>query len=256
MPVAAAGVDSRLGARAAGPATEASALFPLPSHSFLAVRKILRIVPHFCSHSSPQASSFLRRRTARILAVSAVSACSFSAASPRRARACRHGPRARSRRLPPPVTRPRPSQSRQRHPRPPTYRRPKRSRSPSPSWSSRTCRPRSPRRDTGTRPTRCSRCSRSPRSSRRSGARASPSFSATVSRTGPVIRARSSVRRSSVGLYGLDVRGPAAFPEMQVHYWKNVLEFLRNTVGAEVFVTSVPPCVSPPSSIPPALNAV
>jgi hypothetical protein len=32
---------------------------------------------------------------------------------------------------------------------------------------------------------------------------------------------------------------------MQVHYWKNVLEILRNTIGAEVFVTSVPPCVSP-----------
>jgi hypothetical protein len=32
---------------------------------------------------------------------------------------------------------------------------------------------------------------------------------------------------------------------MQVHYWKNVLDIPRNTVGAEVFVTSVTPCVSP-----------
>jgi hypothetical protein len=41
------------------------------------------------------------------------------------------------------------------------------------------------------------------------------------------------VRRGSVGLYGLDVRGPAAFPKTRVHYWENVLEFLRNAVGAE-----------------------
>jgi hypothetical protein len=73
MPVAASGVDSRLGARAAGAAT-AEALFPLPSHSFLTVLKILRIAPHLCSHSSPPAPSFLCRRTARVLAVSAVSA--------------------------------------------------------------------------------------------------------------------------------------------------------------------------------------
>jgi hypothetical protein len=56
-----------------------------------------------------------------------------------------------------------------------------------------------------------------------------------VGRTGPVTRARSSARRTCVGLYGFDVRGPATFPKMQVHYWKNVLEILRNTVGAEVF---------------------
>jgi hypothetical protein len=49
-------------------------------------------------------------------------------------------------------------------------------------------------------------------------------------------------------LYGLDVRGPPAFPTMRVHYWKNVLEFLRNAVGAEVFVTFVPPCVPPSTS--------
>jgi hypothetical protein len=65
--------------------------------------------------------------------------------------------------------------------------------------------------------------------------------------------ARSSARRGCVGLYGFDVRGPAAFPKMQVHYWKNVLEILRNTVGAEVFVTSVPPCVSRLPSTSPAL---
>jgi hypothetical protein len=55
-----------------------------------------------------------------------------------------------------------------------------------------------------------------------------------------VRRVRSSARRGSVGLYGFDVRGPAAFPKMQVHYGKNVLEILRNPVGAEVFVTPVP----------------
>jgi triacylglycerol lipase len=33
---------------------------------------------------------------------------------------------------------------------------------------------------------------------------------------------------------------------MQVHYWRNVRDILRNTVGAEVFFTSVPPCISPP----------
>jgi triacylglycerol lipase len=65
--------------------------------------------------------------------------------------------------------------------------------------------------------------------------------------------AQSSARRGSVGLYGFDVRGPAAFPKMQVHYWKNVLEILRNTVGADAFVTSVPPCVSHPPSASPAL---
>jgi hypothetical protein len=93
-----------------------------------------------------------------------------------------------------------------------------------------------------------------PGSSRRSGARASPSSSATVRRAAlRVRRARSSARRGCVGLYGFDVRGPAAFPRMQVHYWKNVLDILRNTFGAEVFVTSVPPCVSPPSLMSPAL---
>jgi hypothetical protein len=54
-------------------------------------------------------------------------------------------------------------------------------------------------------------------------------------------------------LYGLGVRGPAAFPMMQVYNWKNMLEILRNTVGAEVFVASVPPCVSRSPFTSPAL---
>lgn len=46
-----------------------------------------------------------------------------------------------------------------------------------------------------------------------------------------------------LGLYGFDVRGPSSFPVLQMHYWSNVLNILRNKVGAEVIVTSVPPCV-------------
>ncbi|KDR82429.1 hypothetical protein GALMADRAFT_237741 [Galerina marginata CBS 339.88] len=42
------------------------------------------------------------------------------------------------------------------------------------------------------------------------------------------------------GLYGFDSRGPASFPSMRMHYWSNVLNILRGTVGAEVIVTSVP----------------
>ncbi|GBE85094.1 Alpha/Beta hydrolase protein [Sparassis latifolia] len=42
------------------------------------------------------------------------------------------------------------------------------------------------------------------------------------------------------GLYGFDVRGPSAFPILQMHYWTNVLNILRQKVGAEVIVTSVP----------------
>jgi hypothetical protein len=171
-------------------------------------------------------------------------------ARPRHARAYRHGPRARSRRPPPRVTRPHLSRV---PPRRPPRRHPSRSRTPSPSRSSSTRRRRSSTRGTGTRPTLYTRYSRTPRSSRRSGAHASPSSFATVSRTSPVTRVRSSARRGCVGLYGFDVRGPAAFPKMQVHYWKNVLEILRNTVGAEVFVTSVPPCVSSSPSTSPAL---
>lgn len=42
------------------------------------------------------------------------------------------------------------------------------------------------------------------------------------------------------GLYGFDSRGPLKFPSMRMHYWSNVLNILRNTVRAEVMVTSVP----------------
>ncbi|KAG5636088.1 hypothetical protein H0H81_009136 [Sphagnurus paluster] len=42
------------------------------------------------------------------------------------------------------------------------------------------------------------------------------------------------------GLYGFDSRGPLKFPSMRMHYWSNVLNILRDTVGAEVIVTSVP----------------
>ncbi|KZT28745.1 alpha/beta-hydrolase [Neolentinus lepideus HHB14362 ss-1] len=41
------------------------------------------------------------------------------------------------------------------------------------------------------------------------------------------------------GLYGFDVRGPSAFPSLQMHYWSNVLQILKK-VGAEIIVTSVP----------------
>ncbi|THH27656.1 hypothetical protein EUX98_g6536 [Antrodiella citrinella] len=39
------------------------------------------------------------------------------------------------------------------------------------------------------------------------------------------------------GLYGFDVRGPAIF---RTHYWANVLNVLRQKVGADVIVTGVP----------------
>ncbi|KAJ3559374.1 hypothetical protein NP233_g11279 [Leucocoprinus birnbaumii] len=42
------------------------------------------------------------------------------------------------------------------------------------------------------------------------------------------------------GLYGFDTRGPASFPSLRVHYWSNILNILRDKVGAEVIVTSVP----------------
>ncbi|KZT67126.1 alpha/beta-hydrolase [Daedalea quercina L-15889] len=42
------------------------------------------------------------------------------------------------------------------------------------------------------------------------------------------------------GLYGFDVRGPSAFPILQMHYWSNVLSIVRDKLGAEVIVTSVP----------------
>ncbi|TRM62145.1 Alpha/Beta hydrolase protein [Schizophyllum amplum] len=43
------------------------------------------------------------------------------------------------------------------------------------------------------------------------------------------------------GLYGFDTRGPNAFPSMRMHYWANVLQILREKLGAEVVVTAVPP---------------
>ncbi|KAJ7507303.1 Alpha/Beta hydrolase protein [Mycena galericulata] len=44
----------------------------------------------------------------------------------------------------------------------------------------------------------------------------------------------------SHGLYGFDSRGPSSFPSMRMHYWSNVLNILRDKVGAEVIITSVP----------------
>ncbi|KAJ7624966.1 Alpha/Beta hydrolase protein [Mycena polygramma] len=44
----------------------------------------------------------------------------------------------------------------------------------------------------------------------------------------------------SHGLYGFDSRGPISFPSMRMHYWSNVLNILRNKVGAEVIITSAP----------------
>jgi hypothetical protein len=62
----------------------------LPSHSFLKVPNILRIASHFYSHPSPQALSFLLpdlRRTARVLAVSAVpAALALASSTPPRSR--------------------------------------------------------------------------------------------------------------------------------------------------------------------------
>lgn len=42
------------------------------------------------------------------------------------------------------------------------------------------------------------------------------------------------------GLYGFDVRGPAAFPGLRLHYWSSVLSILKHKLGAEVIVTGVP----------------
>ncbi|GJE92665.1 hypothetical protein PsYK624_088200 [Phanerochaete sordida] len=42
------------------------------------------------------------------------------------------------------------------------------------------------------------------------------------------------------GLYGFDVRRPIAFPLLRQEYWMNVLNILRQKVGAEVIVTAVP----------------
>jgi len=43
-----------------------------------------------------------------------------------------------------------------------------------------------------------------------------------------------------LGLYGFNARGPGSFPNVRVHYWANILKILRDKVGAEVIVTSVP----------------
>lgn len=43
-----------------------------------------------------------------------------------------------------------------------------------------------------------------------------------------------------LGLYGFDVRGPAAFPSLRLHYWSSVLSILKHKLGAEVIVTGVP----------------
>ncbi|KAG8214675.1 alpha beta-hydrolase [Butyriboletus roseoflavus] len=42
------------------------------------------------------------------------------------------------------------------------------------------------------------------------------------------------------GLYGFDVRGPAAFPSLRLQYWSSVLSILKHKLGAEVIVTGVP----------------
>ncbi|KAH8822564.1 alpha beta-hydrolase [Flagelloscypha sp. PMI_526] len=42
------------------------------------------------------------------------------------------------------------------------------------------------------------------------------------------------------GLYGFDARGPTSFPRLRMEYWYNVLAILRDKIGAEVVVTSVP----------------
>ena len=42
------------------------------------------------------------------------------------------------------------------------------------------------------------------------------------------------------GLYGFDVRGPAAFPSLRLHYWSSVLSILKHKLGADVIVTGVP----------------
>ncbi|EKM49783.1 uncharacterized protein PHACADRAFT_265467 [Phanerochaete carnosa HHB-10118-sp] len=42
------------------------------------------------------------------------------------------------------------------------------------------------------------------------------------------------------GLYGFDVRGPSSFPILRQEYWSNVLNVLRQRIGAEVIVTAVP----------------
>ncbi|KZV64141.1 alpha/beta-hydrolase [Peniophora sp. CONT] len=42
------------------------------------------------------------------------------------------------------------------------------------------------------------------------------------------------------GLYGFDVRGPSAIPALRMHYWSDVRNILRKTVGADLIIGSVP----------------
>ncbi|KIY52223.1 alpha/beta-hydrolase [Fistulina hepatica ATCC 64428] len=43
------------------------------------------------------------------------------------------------------------------------------------------------------------------------------------------------------GLYGFDTRGPGFLPGLKMRYWRNLMPILRDKVGAEVIVTTVPP---------------
>lgn len=42
------------------------------------------------------------------------------------------------------------------------------------------------------------------------------------------------------GLYGFDVWTPPGIPKLQLHYWADLMDILRNKIGAEVIVTGVP----------------
>ncbi|TIA92326.1 hypothetical protein E3P99_00622 [Wallemia hederae] len=42
------------------------------------------------------------------------------------------------------------------------------------------------------------------------------------------------------GLYGFDVWTPPGIPKLQLHYWADLMDILRNKIGAEVVVTGVP----------------
>jgi hypothetical protein len=56
-----------------------------------------------------------------------------------------------------------------------------------------------------------------------------------------VLRDKMRLMSIDAGLYGFDVRGPGFF---RLHYWGDLLKILRGQIGAEVFVTAVPGCVS------------
>jgi hypothetical protein len=253
MPVAASGVDSRLGAGAAGAATEASALSSLPSHSFLTVPKILRIAQHFCCHSSPPAPSFLLRRTARVLAVSAVSAAlALASSTPPRSclptwstRALSTTATARDALAPEPDSAAAPAST----PSPPL--------TPAP--------PPKPKPELK-HPSPAELQTRYGHSSDTLHALlAHPAHLAPLQRPRfPIVLCHGEsygpchpcAELSAQGLCrAVWIRRARAgrVPEDAGHYWKNVLEILRNTVVAEVFVTSVPPCVSPLSFMSPTL---